>query len=411
MRRPPIEVAVREKNPRKTPSCRNQWLRADAALRDFSIGCERSRTRIRTLAGGVRRLTETQSPNDPGNDSGAAQHDGMAASATPPRLEVVAGDAALPNTGLSQALLNLARGDRSDLAALLHDVEVHASIDGTKVTCHCHSIRVDRAGRPRVDELTNALCESALDFAIPRSEIERARERDAATGSTRQIARLLNQARGLFTDLVNSGEGGELLLFVLGETFLRLPQVMCKMSLKTNPRMHVHGVDGVHAGVDPAAGQLALYWGESKIYQDATTAIRDCLASLAPFLTGAGPTSAATRDLQLLQRATDLNDAALEQALKRFLDPRDPAHLDLEFRGLCLVGFDSDAYPATGAQQDAVVAAVLAQLPGWKDSIQRRIHAEQLDNFAIHVFCVPFPDVDAFRASMRRFLGLASAAA
>jgi hypothetical protein len=186
---------------------------------------------------------------------------------------------------------------------------------------------------------------------------------------------------------------------------------MCKMSLKTNSRMHVHGVDGVHAGVDEATGQLALYWGESKIYQDATTAIRDCLASLAPFLTSTGPTSAATRDLQLLQRATDLNDVALEQALKRFLDPRDPAHLDLEFRGLCLVGFDSDAYPATGAQQDAVVAAVLAQLPGWKDSIQRRIHAEHLDNFAIHIFCVPFPDVDAFRASMRRFLGLTSAAA
>lgn len=324
-----------------------------------------------------------------------------------PLLGVLAGDATLPNTGLAAALQKLARGERSELAALLHDVEVNTVIDGTRVICHCHSIHVDRAGRPRVEELTAAICESALDFAIPRREIERARARDVATGGTRQMTRLHNQARGLFTDIANSGEGGELLLFVLAEMLLRLPQVMCKMSLKTNPRMHVHGVDGVHAGVDPGTGQLALYWGESKIYHDATTAIRDCLASLAPMLTAGG----AERDLQLLQRAADLNDPALEQALRRFLDPRDPAHLELEFRGLCLVGFNSDAYPTTGAQQNAVVAAVLAQLPGWKQSIQRRVRTERLDAFGIHVFCVPFPDVETFRVSMRRFLGVTSAAA
>jgi hypothetical protein len=218
-------------------------------------------------------------------------------------------------------------------------------------------------------------------------------------------------ARGLFTDLVNSGEGGELLLFVLAETALRLPQVMCKMSLKTNTRMHVHGVDGVHAGVDPGTDQLALYWGESKIYHDASTAIRDCLQSLAPVLLGVGPEGAAARDLQLLQRAADLNDSVLEDALKVFLDPRSEAYNQLEFRGLCLVGFNSDAYPSQGGVHDAVVQAILGQLPAWKAQIQRRVNAEQLARFALHVFCVPFPDVDHFRAHMRRFLGLSDVAA
>ncbi|MGH9886661.1 MAG: HamA C-terminal domain-containing protein, partial [bacterium] len=275
----------------------------------------------------------------------------------------------------------------------------------------CHSVKVDQAGRPRVSDLADAICESALDFAIPRSEIEQARARDAQTGSTRQMTRLHNLARGLFTDLTNSGEGGELLLFVLAETVLRLPQVMCKMSLKTNTRMHVHGVDGVHAGVDPDTGQFALYWGESKIYQDASTAIRDCLASLAPVLIGTGPDGAAARDLQLLQRAADLNEAALERALKAFLDPRNAAYNELEFRGLCLVGFNSDAYPTEAAQHDEIVAAIVAQLPAWKAQIQRRVTAEQLERFALHVFCVPFPNVDHFRAFMRCFLGIADVAA
>lgn len=324
---------------------------------------------------------------------------------------VAESDEAPGSTGLKNALERLARGERTDLAALLHEVEVDVLLDGTKLTCHCYALKIDGNGRPRVGALADAICESMTDFAIPRSRIEEARARDASTGSTRNMTRLQNEARGLFTDIENSGEGGELLLFVLAEILLKLPQVLCKMSLKTNTRMHVHGVDGVHAGVDPDTGRLALYWGESKIYADATTAIRECLASLAPMLVREGPQSAASRDLQLLQRAMDVNDAALELALKQFLDPRHEAHNALEFRGLCLVGFDCDAYPHMGAQQEAVVSAVLGQLPRWKQALARRVREEALDAFALHVFCVPFPDVEAFRKEMQRFIGVQRAAA
>jgi len=45
--------------------------------------------------------------------------------------------------------------------------------------------------------------------------------------------------------------------------------------------MHYHGAGGVYASVTPE-GMFKLYWGESKIYKDAATAIKDCLASVAP---------------------------------------------------------------------------------------------------------------------------------
>jgi len=57
-----------------------------------------------------------------------------------------------------------------------------------------------------------------------------------------------------------------------------------QMDLKTNSQMHVHGADGLHVGVDTEAKRLVLYWGESKIYANATDAIRKCLSSLAPML-------------------------------------------------------------------------------------------------------------------------------
>ena len=95
------------------------------------------------------------------------------------------------------------------------------------------------------------------------------------------------------------------------------------MDLKTNSQMHVHGADGLHVGVDTEAKRLVLYWGESKIYANATDAIRKCLSSLAPMLrtdeNGSGP---ADRDLQLLRRYADLDDADLEEAFRHFLDPQ-----------------------------------------------------------------------------------------
>jgi hypothetical protein len=37
------------------------------------------------------------------------------------------------------------------------------------------------------------------------------------------------------------------------------------MPPKPNSEVHVHGIDGIHVGIDEATGKLALYWGESKL--------------------------------------------------------------------------------------------------------------------------------------------------
>lgn len=315
-----------------------------------------------------------------------------------------------PTEPLAQALTRLARGVPTDLTGLLHDVESHAVVDGTKVTAHCHCLKLDGNGRPRIEALVKVVAEHVLDYAIPRTQIREADEEYARTRSSQKLVRLVTEAKALFTDLAQSGEGGELLLFALAERILRLPQLICKMSLKTNTRMHVHGADGLHAGVDEATGKLLLYWGESKIYGDVTGAVRECLASVAPML---AEHAAGQRDLHLLQRHADLDSPALEAALKQFLDPDSEHFNSVEFRGLCLVGFDCDAYPE--GPSDAEVAALAKQigttLPAWKGHVKRRIAEEKLDAFAMHFLFVPFPSADAFRQLLRDELGVVTHAA
>ena len=58
-----------------------------------------------------------------------------------------------------------------------------------------------------------------------------------------------------------------------------------------------------------------------------------------------------------------------------------------------------------------MVEAIVTQLPRWKGNIKTRVAAEQVDQFAMHVLCVPFPDAEAFRKQMLTALGLTRAAA
>lgn len=332
--------------------------------------------------------------------------DAIGAAATPPASTTTTTP---PIDEIAEALKELARGTPTDLSGLLHDVESHAIVGGTKVTAHCHCIQLDAHGRPKTSHLVRAIATQVIDYAIPRSEIAKADDEFSKNKSTQGFVRLYDEARKLFTDLDKSGEGGELLLFVLAEKLLRLPQLICKMNLKTSTQMHVHGADGLHAGVDPTTGNLLLYWGESKIYGDVTSAVRLCLASVAPML---ATYSAGERDLQLLQRYADLNDPALEAALKKFLDPSSQEFNRLEFRGLCLVGFDCDAYPAGPS---TTVLATMAQqianaLPGWKGHVAKRISEEKLDSFAMHFLFVPFPSAEGFRDMLREQLGIGTTA-
>jgi len=307
------------------------------------------------------------------------------------------------------SLIPLLRTQPTDLDTYLQSIAFDVEITNTKTHAHCHFIQLDGNKRPRVKDFARFIGHKITDFAIPRSEIKRALNEAVRLGSATPTDELNSKARSLFTSLPTSGEGGEVLLSVLAETFLKLPQLFSKMVLKTNPEVHVHGCDGVHIGVNTTNGNLALYWGESKLYSDAASAARECFSSLAPFLLGAGGADAAQeRDLQLMRDGIELNDIQLENALKRFLNPKDPMFNKMEYRGLCLIGFDSEAYPTmpNSKEIEQLKSDIEKVFDDRKKHIQKRVTEENIHTFEIQVFCLPFPNVDDFRLEFRRQLGL-----
>lgn len=306
------------------------------------------------------------------------------------------------------SLIPLLKTQPEDLDAYLKVVAFDISLENTNAKAHCHFITLDGNKRPRAKDLARYIGWHVTNFAIPRSERIQALNRSISTGSSKYTDELNQKARSLFTRLPTSGEGGEVLLSLLAETYLSLPQLFTKMVLKSNTEMHVHGSDGIHVGIKSDGGGLAIYWGESKLYSDAAEGTRECFSSLAPFLLDDGGSGASQdRDLQLMRDGVDLDDNSLEEAIKCYLDPNNPKFNEVEYRGLCLIGFDSEAYPSEPNSKDVeqLKAEIETVFEGRKSHLDKRISEEKIDSFHIEVFCLPFPNVDEFRKSFREELG------
>jgi len=317
---------------------------------------------------------------------------------------------ALRNAGarpwMVEAVERLARQDTRSLGAQLTVVGDAFALAETNTTCRCRFVALDGNGRPLVDALAKRLAAQVVDFCIPRSRIMEAHAFWTATGSTEKVIQLQQEARALFTELTKSGEGGELLLYLLLEIELGLPQLLCKMPLKTNSQMHVHGTDGVH-GKLLNDGRLALYWGEAKLYEDVGSAIRNCFDDLAPYLLDDGD-GASQRDLLLARGHIDAGNAQLTTALRRFFESDTLESTRLTVRGAALVGFDLDEYPNPfEADGSTIVAEISTAIDGWNDKVRSRVVSNKIDSFEIEVFCIPVPSVVALRAALRKHLSLA----
>lgn len=266
----------------------------------------------------------------------------------------------------------------------------------------------DFHGRPRVSDLARFLAAVVTDYCSSRKKIARALGQTAKQGwSTASLNELTSEARNLFTASQTTGEGGEILLFVLLEEVLGAPQIISKMALKTSPDVHYHGADGIHA--DLRGTTLTLFWGESKLWKSFGKALKECVDSVTPFITQAGGSRARKeRDIQLINdHISEINSSELEELLLRYLDKNDPLYNQVEQRAACLVGFDHGSrLGTTKAIADAEMSSwIRANIASWETSIHSRVTDASLQPFKFHFFIVPFPGVADFRLELLRELG------
>lgn len=308
-------------------------------------------------------------------------------------------------SSLVEYLNSIARGDSADVATYFHEIGEPELLGGTKTTCRTHWLACDAMGRPRMNALAERLATHVIDYCIPREKIEEARAQFNKTKSPSSILRLESEAKSLFSSLAKSGEGGELLLYFLLETGLGIPQILCKMPLKTNTNLMINGVDGVHAKA-LENGNIAVYWGESKVYDDFAGAASECFSSIAPYLLDAGG-GALRQDLLIARNNLDAGAREMSLKLARFFTEDAPESLKLEMRGACLVAFTHEDFsPPFDTDGSTVKAAVLAELKKWHSGVESRLAFRKIESFHIEFFCLPIPSSEQFRTAIAKSLGI-----
>ena len=305
---------------------------------------------------------------------------------------------------INEALDRLFVQSRGEINSRIEQVSFCEDISGTQAKAYCYSLKIDANGNLRLKDLVDFIDEKIVEYAIPKKEIDEASQYLNETKSPSKVNALRKKAEKLFTDLEKTGEGGEILLYILIQEFLKIPQLISKMSLKTSGKLHYQGADGIHLKYDPMTECLNLYWGEAKMYQDLNRAITECFSSLKGFLLDAqGYNSTQERDIQLITAniQANVNDTELEDLLVEYFNKDSDLSNKVVYKGICFIGFDYDKYPSEtdlSKTTDDIKKSIISEYTNWYDSLSEKIKSHiNLETKEIHIFLMPFRSVAEFR--------------
>lgn len=311
---------------------------------------------------------------------------------------------------------------RSCLLSLFHEKEVDISseVSGINTNVNCFFLLPNRKKDDFCyDELAQVMLHEIVNYVIPRQKATEAHE---SKRRNVELSRLQQEAKRKFIDFwkkkkeferkslegkshkseQESGEGGELLLFLLAEQILRLPQAICKMMTKTSGKMPVYGSDGIHIGLNEDKSKLALYYGEAKVKKSKSKAVTDCLESLKKLLVDRDEEF----ELELLCNNFQLEKEHLEIQNKlleyfKFSNFRNKEYV--EVRGICLIAFDTKTC-YNEIDREKIANKISKKLKEWVLDLKVQTINNSLKDVFLHVLFIPMPSVDKFRNAFRKVI-------
>jgi hypothetical protein len=313
-----------------------------------------------------------------------------------------------------EAAVAALRKDYTPLGARIRVLthSVTCTCDGVVLRLHFPSFR---QSQPTVHELIDTIVHYLAPFALPRSECQAV---DKLYGNAEieefklRHSQLLERAKSLFIrankTTKRNGEAGELLLYLLTERIVGAPQLIAKMSLKTNPQMPVHGADGVHVRYSKSDGRLLLYWGEAKLHGKVTDAISAAVKSITE---GLQPEKL-KHEIELVQRNIDFAglDTTEKEALLKYLDPFDETYNERHDIITALVGFDFTGFAAVATLDASKAEGEFTQLAQQRlaelaPKLAEALKGAGLEGRPIELFFFPVPSVDKLREIFQAKIG------
>lgn len=295
--------------------------------------------------------------------------------------------------------------NRRNYDACFDVVEHTEQVDGFIATTRLHYLRFDGNGQPMVDALAECLVRHIIDYCIA------ARNRPANM-TPQDAVRYTQEARKLFIprpptvdDPDQTGQAGELLLYFLIESVLQAAQVVAKMELKTNPRVEVHGSDGIHIRWNEAANVADIFFGEAKLHQTISSAIASALRSVDAF----HAKDMRRHEFTMVTKHFKYSDSNVRNAVADLLEAGVPG-TTARINHVLLIGYDWSEYamlPTKDLEQLSQIFTerYLADAPRLHEVLKAALAGFSRKHLRFEVFFLPFRQVQEFRDAFNKALG------
>lgn len=286
------------------------------------------------------------------------------------------------------------------------------TLDSTRITGRFFYL--DFADRvPNQQSFVEFIYRKIMRYCLPRREIYAAKAKYEKTGDESVFTVLNDKAVRLFvtshsTRGAHLGEPGELIAFILLEAFFNAPQIACKMSLKTNTQMPVHGADAIHMKYHPDSDTLDLIWGEAKLYEDLHDGIKQAVESIKSFTstdeaTGQRPQD---RDIEIIQDNPDVDDEAMKEAICNYFDPYSEKSGRVKHIYSCMVGYDEIIYKhlvgsTREEYEDYFKQRYIQKAVEVYNLFAKRIQDSGLSELEFILILLPFKDITQLRNSFQ----------
>lgn len=304
-------------------------------------------------------------------------------------------DPALPAPLALGGLLEASRAKYD--SCLTHVVHSH-SVPGAIAQLRFHHVKFDPDGEPKFAALAKVLFDHVIYYCV-------AAKNRPLQDSPDAILALFRVARSYFRQVEASGEAGEILLYLLLEAVLGAPQVVCKMELKGNPNVEVHGADGIHIAFDHERSCLNVYLGEAKLHQTLAGAISSVFASLKRLHAG----GQVQHELRLVTNHFKFLDQGLREQVSTLLDDTHPKGA-VRITHACLIGYDWKEYAKLNepAERTLFVTEFADRYRKHGAQMLRNLTSQfaafPKKHLAFEFFFLPFASVDGFRHEFNRVL-------
>ncbi|MCW4017673.1 MAG: DUF1837 domain-containing protein [Candidatus Bathyarchaeota archaeon] len=211
---------------------------------------------------------------------------------------------------------------------------------------------------------------------------------------------IVKAAFSRFVKNSKTGEFGEMILFFILELYEDAMQIVNKMAIKTSGKIHYHGADSVHFGLN---GEVQiLYLGESKTSEkDFVTALTDAIKSITTFY-------AEEKDkfeVELISGNLSKGmPSEIKEAIKKYLDPEQSDKSHCCQTHAVFLGFEEsyllemEKLYSGGELIKKVTDKYKERIVDYITAIEQKVSKSDVSDKRFYFFILPFKDLGKSRS-------------